>query len=72
MADFADVADDVIAQHLVNKLQALPKFDAPSNMECEECGEVIPEQRRKLGGVTLCIGCQTEVERTAKQFGARR
>jgi hypothetical protein len=24
--------------------------------ECEECGAEIPEQRRRLGSVTLCIG----------------
>jgi len=29
--------------------------------ECEECGEVIPEARRKaIQGVRLCIACQQE------------
>ncbi|HDR2277815.1 TPA: DksA/TraR family C4-type zinc finger protein [Enterobacter ludwigii] len=29
--------------------------------ECEECGEVIPEARRKaIPGVRLCIACQQE------------
>ena len=31
--------------------------------ECEECGEAIPEARRKaLPGVRLCISCQEEHE----------
>lgn len=30
---------------------------------CEECGEVIPEARRKAApGVRRCITCQTEVD----------
>ncbi len=31
---------------------------------CEECGEEIPERRRKaLPGVRLCVECQAELER---------
>ncbi|MCA1779793.1 MAG: DksA/TraR family C4-type zinc finger protein [Xanthomonadaceae bacterium] len=31
--------------------------------ECEECGEVIAEARRKaLPGVRRCIGCQQEID----------
>lgn len=30
---------------------------------CEECGDVIPEGRRKaIPGCTLCVNCQTEIE----------
>ena len=36
--------------------------------ECLECGCQIPEQRRALGGVTLCIDCQTVVEIHNKQY----
>lgn len=33
--------------------------DCPSHEHCEECGNEIPEARRKaLPGVTLCIGCK--------------
>ncbi len=33
--------------------------------ECEECGEAIPEARRKaLPGVRLCIACQEEADKT--------
>ncbi|WP_067522426.1 TraR/DksA C4-type zinc finger protein [Endozoicomonas ascidiicola] len=37
-------------------------FDLPSNSECEECGEEVPEQRRQLGGVRYCIECQRYFE----------
>ena len=37
----------------------LPK--GKSLTHCEECGEIIPEARRKaVPGVRLCIPCQTE------------
>ncbi len=33
----------------------------PSRTECEECGETIPEARRKaIPGVRLCVKCQAE------------
>lgn len=33
----------------------------PSRTECEECGEAIPEARRKaIPGVRLCVNCQAE------------
>jgi phage/conjugal plasmid C-4 type zinc finger TraR family protein len=32
---------------------------------CEECGDDIPQARREaIAGVRLCIGCQSELERT--------
>ena len=32
--------------------------------QCEECGEAIPEARRKaVPGVRLCIGCQETVDK---------
>lgn len=34
-----------------------------SRRDCEECGEPIPEARRKaVPGVRLCIGCQSELD----------
>lgn len=31
---------------------------------CEECGDPIPEARRKaIPGVRLCVGCQSELEK---------
>ncbi|EFL49939.1 transcriptional regulator, TraR/DksA family [Solidesulfovibrio fructosivorans JJ]] len=37
--------------------------------ECEECGEPIPEARRKaLPGVRLCVACQQERDRDQVAF----
>lgn len=39
--------------------------------ECEECGEPIPEARRKaLPGVRLCLLCQEEQDRESVIFSA--
>lgn len=36
----------------------------PSRHQCEECDEPIPEARRvALPGVTLCVNCQTLLEK---------
>lgn len=38
--------------------------DGAGNMDCDECGEEIPEARRKaIPGVRLCVECQSELER---------
>ena len=34
---------------------------------CVECGVRIPEARRNLGGIKLCIDCQTDLERSQKR-----
>lgn len=39
--------------------------------ECEECGEAIPEARRKaLPGVRLCILCQEDLDKERVVFAA--
>lgn len=49
--------EDEIARALDN----LPKGESLTH--CEECGETIPEPRRKaLPGVKLCITCQQELD----------
>ena len=37
------------------------------NEFCDECGEDIPEIRRKLGGVTHCVYCQDFLEKKSKK-----
>lgn len=45
----------------------LPKGE--SLAECEECGEPIPEARRKaLPGVRLCLLCQEESDKEQVRF----
>ncbi|MDC5354797.1 TraR/DksA C4-type zinc finger protein [Acinetobacter baumannii] len=68
MADLVDVASEIIEANVAYTLSHTNRFDDQSNIECEECGTVIPEQRRKLGGVTRCIGCQTEFEAKQKHM----
>ena len=68
MADIVDIAAENIETALVNTIQNIKRFEAPSLFECEDYGEAIPEQRRKLGSVTLCIACQTALEAKQKHL----
>lgn len=63
MADYVDLANIEIEQALIASLTRRNHYQAQSLCECEDCGEVIPEQRRKLGAVTRCIDCQIAFER---------
>jgi phage/conjugal plasmid C-4 type zinc finger TraR family protein len=39
-------------------------FRRESALECEDCGETIPEARRRaVPGCTRCVACQGELER---------
>lgn len=69
MVDFADLASlasevflaDVLAKRERERMSA----PAESAMECEECGEQIPEARRQaVPGCTRCIECQEYFDRT--------
>lgn len=58
-----DLAQECIPniQEKIKQINAM--FDGESNKECDECGEEIPEKRRKLGNVKLCIDCATDFEK---------
>lgn len=71
MADYADVANDISEQDLGIALANIKHFNAVSNYECEDCGAEIPEQRRKLGSVTLCISYQSVLEAKQKHLRGR-
>ncbi|RFS80598.1 TraR/DksA family transcriptional regulator [Leclercia adecarboxylata] len=71
MADFADDASAVeelqreaaLSAHRINR-------DAVSATHCVECGEELPEARRKAyPGCTMCVDCQGEMELRNKQRG---
>jgi len=68
MADLADVAGEISDERLAYALKNRQQYNQVSEFECLECGNEIPEQRRALGGVTLCIGCQTVVENENKLY----
>ena len=57
-----DQIRDSIADEVRRARANLPKGE--SREFCEECGEPIPEARRRaLPGVRLCVECQEEADR---------
>ncbi len=43
--------------------------DGESSTHCKECGDIIPDARRKaIPGVRLCVGCQSELEKEQTIF----
>lgn len=66
MADMVDVAND--AMEVIGLRLPKSTFVGVSLHECEECGSEIPENRRKLGNVKLCIACKSVEEKRAKQY----
>ena len=72
MADEADIANDDLEKALTAALANRVQYGGESAVHCEDCGEKIPERRRKsLPGVTTCAECQTVREREAKLYGER-
>jgi phage/conjugal plasmid C-4 type zinc finger TraR family protein len=41
-------------------------YTGESAVNCEECGEPIPENRRKAIPCKYCLACQTELEKKSK------
>lgn len=68
-----NAVNDQIASSLEDEVararSRLPKGE--SLEECEECGEPIPENRRRaLPGVRLCVVCQEERDKEEVVFSA--
>ena len=56
---------DSINDEVARARRCLPKGE--SLPFCEECGEAIPEARRKaMPGVRLCLACQEEADKEQK------
>jgi len=68
MVDLVDMAEEFRAQQMQVSINARPQFDTASELDCDDCGEEIPAQRRALGGVTRCIQCQINFEAKQKHF----
>lgn len=71
MTDIIDNAqlhqDRILAAQLAAQV-GKSRLAGPSASHCEECGDLIPEQRRQaLPGVTHCIECASWQERSAKR-----
>ncbi|MGK0439787.1 MAG: phage/conjugal plasmid C-4 type zinc finger TraR family protein [Paracoccaceae bacterium] len=57
---------DISVQDAVEHVRSrIPRGD--SLLNCEECDAAIPEARREaIGGVRLCINCQSDIESSEK------
>lgn len=62
MADDIDRAQERQELEMAARLQVVPRFNAPSLAECDDCGEEIPSKRRAIGGVKRCVDCQNHFE----------
>ena len=66
--DQADIADQLIAEHLEKAIAAARGIQSSSHTResekhCIECGEQIPELRRKvITGCTRCVSCEEDAE----------
>ncbi|RKQ39030.1 DksA/TraR family C4-type zinc finger protein [Enterobacter sp. R1(2018)] len=59
--------DSTIDDAVARARSELPKGESLTH--CEECGEPIPEQRRKaIPGVRLCVKCQQEEDARKATF----
>lgn len=70
MADEADVASDYIENEVSRALSNLRQNNVAKKLGskiCNECGEKIPDARRKLG-FQLCVSCAEESERRQSLF----
>ena len=57
-----DQIEDTVQDEIARARRALSK--GPGLRYCEECGEEIPEARRKaVPGVRLCIRCQQQADK---------
>lgn len=52
--------DEMTALFIEEKRKAMYQGESPSH--CEECGEAIPEARRKAIACRYCLDCQTKLE----------
>lgn len=64
MADKADIASELLEQRMAAALRARQTQPPPvTDPECEDCGEEIPADRRRvLPWAARCVECQTVME----------
>lgn len=66
-----DQIDDSITDEVSRARARLPVGE--SLIYCEECGEEIPEARRKaMPGVRTCVACQAVLDRRPMNVGINR
>lgn len=67
MADEIDIANDLVMRDMELRIAAARSDPTMGSPECEDCGEPVPEVRRKLGKST-CIECAQRAEYRARLF----
>jgi phage/conjugal plasmid C-4 type zinc finger TraR family protein len=66
-----DQIDDTVVDGVLRARSRIPQGE--SETHCVECGEEIPEARRRaLPGVRTCIGCQSAIDRRPVNIGINR
>jgi len=73
MPDWIDEAQEWQAKLLEAQIaQATVSSRQPAAFICEDCGENIPQARRRLAiGAQRCIHCQERIEKNARHFRTR-
>lgn len=63
---------DISTEEAIARVRAAtPHFRGESAAECVECGEEIPENRRRaLPGVKLCVDCQAQRDQSRRPAAA--
>lgn len=62
-ADYAQQNEAQLIKMRIDRSRRILNKPANETIECVDCGEVIPEARRKaVPGCARCIGCQTLFE----------
>lgn len=68
LIDQASALEEMMREHAIQAHRI--NRDAVSATHCVECGEELPEARRKAyPGCTMCVDCQGEMELRNKQRG---
>jgi phage/conjugal plasmid C-4 type zinc finger TraR family protein len=66
-----DLIEDSVKDALASALARMPSGDGLA--ECEECGEPIPEARRRaLAGARTCVSCQSARDKRPIYSGINR
>ncbi|MFI8704832.1 TraR/DksA family transcriptional regulator [Citrobacter braakii] len=62
--ELIDAANELVERNLEATIKAHRlNYNAVSATHCEECGDNLPEARRKAyPGCTMCVGCQSDME----------
>lgn len=68
MSDEVDQANDQAQFLLDQKLREMMSAKQYGPAECDDCGEPVPEPRRKLG-LRICVDCAWEREVLARTIG---